>query len=482
MDPAVSVIGDLVPPTVGRLCRTLGRAGFRSWPVGGAVRDVLLALMTGGDPKAAAASCDWDIATTAHPDQVRSLFKRVVATGIAHGTVTVLLDGVGYEVTTLRGEARYSDGRHPDSVSYVDDIRADLARRDFTVNAIAYDPESGKIEDPFGGLDDLRSRVLRAVGDPAQRFAEDGLRVLRAARFVATLELTLEPQTRKAIRASLGSYRQVSAERIRDEWMKAFRAREPSRAFRIMQEHGLLEITAPELLAMVGCRQNRFHAYDVWEHTMRTLDACPPKPLLRLAALLHDAGKPASRAFNHDKGDYTFYEHERLSRDVASALLPRLRFSKEECSRVEALVSHHIVAYDGSWSDAAVRRWMRRVSPELVADVLELSRADVRAKGSDATAELERLDELERRVAGVIADCSALSVRELSVNGHDLMRELGLPPGPELGRILRELLELVTEEPALNQRDALLERARRAVGSADQRPEPDAPIEADRSG
>ena len=398
MDRWVSVIGDVVPQNVRRLCRTLARAGFKSWAVGGAVRDLLLAVMTGGNTRDAAASCDWDIATTARPEQVKRLFQRVIATGMAHGTVTVRLDGVGYEVTTLRGEAPYSDGRHPDSVFYVDSIEADLARRDFTVNAMAYDPESDRLVDPFGGLDDLRSRLLRAVGDPAQRFAEDGLRVLRAARFVAVLELTLEPQTQEAIRPSLGSYRRVSPERIRDEWMKALKAREPSRAFRLMQKHGLLEITAPELLTMVGCRQNRFHAYDVWEHTMRTMDACLPKPLLRLAALLHDAGKPASRAFNEEKGDYTFYEHERLSRDIASALLPKLRFSKEECSRVEALVLHHIVAYDGSWSDAAVRRWMRRVSPELVADILELNRADVLAKGLDAAAELERLAELEQRV------------------------------------------------------------------------------------
>jgi tRNA nucleotidyltransferase (CCA-adding enzyme) len=467
MECGVSMIGDVVPQNVRRVCRTLGTAGFKGWAVGGAVRDVLQAEMTGGDPRAAAASCDWDIATTARPEQVKRLFKRVIATGIAHGTVTVRLDGVGYEVTTLRGEAAYSDGRHPDSVFYVDDLEADLARRDFTVNAMAYDPELDQLVDPFGGVEDLRGRLLRAVGDPAQRFSEDGLRVLRAARFVAVLELTLEPATKEAIRPSLESYRKVSAERIRDEWLKALKAREPSRAFRLMQEHGLLEVTAPELLRMVGCRQNRFHAYDVWEHTMRTLDACLPKPLLRLAALLHDAGKPASRAFNPEKGDYTFYEHERLSRDVAAVLLPRLRFSKEECSRVQDLVFYHIVAYDGTWSDAAVRRWMRRVSPELVTDILELNRADVLAKGLDASAELERLAELERRVAGVLAECTALSVRELAVNGHDLMRELGLAPGPELGRILRELLELVTEEPALNERARLLERARRAVAKPD---------------
>jgi tRNA nucleotidyltransferase (CCA-adding enzyme) len=473
MDPGVSVIGDFVPQTVRRLCRTLGRAGFKSWAVGGAVRDVLSARMAGGDPTAAAASCDWDIATTARPEQVKGLFKRVIATGIAHGTVTVLLDGVGYEVTTLRGEAQYSDGRHPDSVYYVDDLQADLARRDFTVNAMAYDPATEQLADPFGGLDDLRSRRLRAVGDPALRFAEDGLRVLRAARFVATLELTLEPLTEAAIRPSLGSYRKVSAERIRDEWMKALKARAPSRAFRLMQAHGVLEITAPELLAMVGCVQNRYHAFDVWEHTMRTLDACAPRPLLRLAALLHDTGKPSSRAYHEEKADYTFYEHERLSRDIAAVLLPRLRFSKEECSRVEALVLHHIVAYDGSWSDAAVRRWMRRVGPELVTDILELNRADVRAKGLDATPELERLAELERRVAGIVAECAALSVRELAVNGHDLMRVLGLAPGPELGRILRELLELVTEEPALNEREVLLERARRIRASGDEAPQKD---------
>ena len=207
---------------------------------------------------------DWDIATSARPEQVQKLFRRVIPTGIQHGTVTVLMKQAGYEVTTLRGETEYTDGRRPDSVYFVDDIKDDLARRDFTINAIAYDPLAEQLIDPFDGIRDLEARVLRAVGDPAQRFAEDGLRVLRAARFVATLGVELDPATERAIVPSLASYRKVSAERVRDEWLKTTKAERPSRAFEVMKDHGLLANSAPELLESVGCEQNRHHAYDVW--------------------------------------------------------------------------------------------------------------------------------------------------------------------------------------------------------------------------
>jgi tRNA nucleotidyltransferase (CCA-adding enzyme) len=446
-----------VPLDVRELCQRLHEAGHRAWVVGGCVRDELLREAHGAEGSVRG---DWDIATSALPDEVTRLFRRVIPTGIQHGTVTVLLGSGQYEVTTLRGETTYSDGRRPDAVYFVDDIKDDLARRDFTINALAYDVLADRLIDPFGGTFDLERRILRAVGDPAERFAEDGLRVLRGARFVATLELELEPATAAAIQPSLDSYRKVSAERIRDEWLKTMRAARPSRAFEVMKNHGILAITAPELMESVGCEQNRFHAYDVWGHALHCLDAAPREPLLRVAALLHDIGKPRSRAFSSKTNDYTFYEHERIGAEMTDPMLQRLRFSNDERQRIVALVRHHLICYDETWSDAAVRRWIRRVGPELVSDLYLLNEADVLGKGRDASADLRALEGLKQHVARVLAAGAAFSIKDLAINGQDLMAELGMKPGPEIGRVLKALLEEVVEEPTKNQREQLLSRAR----------------------
>ncbi len=455
--PDTEALARAIPKPVTQICRRLASGGHKGWLVGGAVRDILMSRRVG---RCCEIRHDWDIATSARPEDVQRLFRRVIPTGIKHGTVTVLLDGEGFELTTLRGEGAYSDGRRPDSVTFVDDIEADLARRDFTINAIAYDPLDDRVVDPFGGTLDLERSLLRAVGNPNERFAEDGLRVLRAARFVATLEAELEPETEAAIRPSLASYAKVSQERIREEWCKALMAKEPSRAFRVMQRHGLLAISAPELDSTAGCEQNRFHAYDVWEHTLRCLDGCLPKLELRLAALLHDIGKPVTREFQEEKQDFSFHGHEQAGARLAREVLTRLRFSNEERDRVVALVRHHLVVYEPAWTDSAVRRWLQRVTPDLVDDLLELCVADVQAKGRDARAEVDSVAQLRERVNDVLAKGAAMQIRDLAVSGNDLMSELGLEPGPQLGALLRALLEVVTDQPEVNQRDVLLVRAR----------------------
>jgi tRNA nucleotidyltransferase (CCA-adding enzyme) len=444
VDPAV------VPADVHALCERLRSQGKRAWIVGGCVRDVL----RGREPS------DWDVATDARPADLLRIFPRAIPTGIEHGTVTVLKGEHHYEVTTLRGEGTYTDGRRPDWVEFVDDITADLARRDFTVNAIALDPADGKLIDPFDGRGDMQRGLLRAVGDPQARFSEDGLRVLRAARFVATLELTLDPATEAAIEPTLGTYRKVAAERVRDEWIKTMKARQPSRAFDVMRRTGILQVTCPPLLEGVGMEQNKWHAYDVWRHGMECMDACEADPILRMAALLHDVGKPRTRAWSDKTKDYTFYDHDRVGAEIAEPILANLRFSNDDRARIVDLVRFHLFHYSDDWTDAAVRRWVRRVGPARVEDLYLLNEADVRAKGRDFDADLQALASLKAHVARVLAEGAAMSTRDLKINGHDLIQELGIRPGRIIGQILDALLEAVTADPALNDRAALLARAR----------------------
>ncbi|WP_437939449.1 CCA tRNA nucleotidyltransferase [Sorangium sp. So ce341] len=448
---------ELVPEDVLGICRRLRERGKRGWIVGGCVRDLLR-----GEP-----AKDWDVATDARPEEVIAAFRKVIPTGIQHGTVTVMVRGVPYEVTTLRGDGTYSDGRRPDRVEFVDDITADLARRDFTMNAIALDPVDGHLIDPFGGQRDLEAKVIRAVGDPGERFAEDGLRVLRAARFAATLEGALDPETERAMGTARShqTFRCVSAERVRDEWLKAMRARRPSVAFEIMRRTELLGITCPEMMESVGCEQNRWHAYDVWGHAMACLDACKPDPILRVAALMHDIGKPRTREFSDKTRDYTFYEHERVGAEMAEPILSRLRFSNDERARIVALIRHHLICYDDSWTDAAVRRWLRRVTPALAPDLYEIGVADALGKGREVTEDIATIGRLRARVEAMLAAGAALSAKDLAVNGSVLMRELGIPPSRLVGEILERLVELVTEEPEANTPERLLAAARELVAA-----------------
>jgi tRNA nucleotidyltransferase (CCA-adding enzyme) len=428
------------------ICKELHNAGERAWVVGGCVRDTLRGQQVN----------DWDVTTTARPETVQRLFRKVVPTGIDHGTVTVLWKGGAYEVTTLRGEGAYTDGRRPDSVVFVEDIDYDLARRDFTVNAIAYDPVDGRVVDPFHGLTDMRNKLLRAVGNPNERFQEDGLRILRGARFVATLEFELDKRTEEAFRGALGTFRKVSPERVREEWLKTMTARAPSRAFEVMRRTGILEVTYPELLDQVGCQQNQWHAYDVWEHTMRVLDESEGGPVERIAALLHDVAKPRTRAWSDKTGDWTFYHHETIGADMADRWLREYRFSNQERDLIVGLIRHHLICYSSEWTAAAVRRFLKRVGPDKVEPLLRLGEADALGKGRNVEAELAALGELATRIRKVIEEGNALTTKDLAVRGDDVVQRVEGGPGPIVGEILQNLLERVIEDPSLNTRDRLM--------------------------
>jgi tRNA nucleotidyltransferase (CCA-adding enzyme) len=436
----------VIPEPVVELCRRIEQGGFHAWLVGGSLRDVLLERA----PK------DWDLATSATPEQMQRLFKRVIPTGIEHGTVTVLLRGGSYEVTTLRGEGGYTDSRRPDHVFFIDDIERDLARRDFTVNALAFDPLTDRLIDPFGGIADMQRRTLRTVGRAEERFGEDGLRVLRAARFAATLEFELEPQTRDAIPTALDAFRRVSPERVRDEWLRTLDARVPSRAFDVMLTTGILGVTCPDLVEQVGCEQNRYHAYDVWRHSLECMDACDRGAVHRLAGLLHDMGKPRTRALSEKTNDYTFYNHELVGANMADQWLKHYRFSNDERERVVHLVRHHLVCYSDEWTDAAVRRFVQRVGVDRLDDLLDLARADVLAKGREVHEEIASLERLRARIEQAQASGAAFGLRDLAVDGGDVMKRLGIPPSRHVGKVLEELLQRVLDRPELNEREALL--------------------------
>jgi len=429
--------------------RRLREAGHQAYLVGGGVRDLLRERPVG----------DWDVTTSARPEAVLELWPDAVPTGIRHGTVTLILDRGHVEVTTYRVEGPYADGRRPDWVRFDAGLTEDLSRRDFTVNAMALDPEEGLLIDPHGGLRDLEAGVLRTVGDPDRRFDEDGLRPLRGARFAAALELEVEPATLAAMGRAADRVRQVAAERVRAELIKLMRAPRPSVGVDLLRRTGLLEGVLPELLEGVGMEQNRYHAYDVYEHSLRAMDAAPAdRPLLRLAALLHDVGKPRTRRVVDGEG--TFHNHQHLGAAMARDILDRLRFSRAERDGVAHLVEEHMFHYTPDWTDGAVRRFLRRVGPEAVGDLFRLRLADDAAHGpGGGSRSAQVLDELDARIRAVRARDEALSVKDLAVGGREIMAALGIPAGPEVGRLLERLLERVLEDPELNTREALLEIA-----------------------
>ena len=444
-----------IDPVLKEIASIFINAGKEIYLVGGAVRDMLRGKKIH----------DWDLATNALPDEVTKIVRRsggkVVPTGIKHGTVTIFYKHHSAEVTTFRTESDYTDGRRPDHVDYAATIEEDLSRRDFTMNAIALSLPSGDIVDPFGGAKDIKARLIRCVGNPSERFSEDGLRPMRAVRFASQLDFTIDKNTLNAIDGALEVCAKVSQERVRDEIDKILASSKPSRGFHLMEKTGLLKLFLKELADCRGIEQKGFHQFDVLDHLLLTCDYTAAKNYsreLRLAALFHDVGKPAVREMDKT-GVWTFYRHEEVSSVMCNSILSRLRYPNAVIETVCHLIKEHMFLYEESWTDAAVRRFIARVGEANLEDIYRLRFADVYGF-SGKESKYPPLINLVDRVKKVLTSGRAFTIKDLAVSGNDLMT-IGIPAGKKMGAILKELLETVLDDPAQNTQEKLLEIAQR---------------------
>jgi tRNA nucleotidyltransferase (CCA-adding enzyme) len=430
-----------VPPEALQACAILKEHGFQAYLVGGAVRDSLLGL----EPT------DWDIATDAVPDQVEELFPGSLPTGKRFGTVTVFVAGRGLEVTTMRSDGPYSDQRRPDYIIFTDRLELDLARRDFTINALGYDPLARRLIDPFQGRKHLRRKLLATVGEPTHRFREDPLRMLRLLRFQATLGFRIEKKTEQVLPKLAPLIVTVSPERILAELNKMLLGRELLSALQTFTISGLLQKVLPELAACRGLPAGPQHPYDLLTHSCTAAHFAHPDLALRWAALLHDLGK------QHSLGR----DHAELSAAMAGQLLRRLRASRSLISQVTALITYHMLSVHPHSSDRALRRFLGQVGPELALALVKLRQADMAGMNAPVRQIIAFGKEMEARLRAILQEESALSLKDLKLDGHDLMAALDLKPGPIIGEILNYLLEQVWENPDLNETQTLLELARR---------------------
>jgi len=436
-----------VPKDVQRVVAKLTDAGHDAYVVGGCVRDAI----RGVDPQ------DWDIATDATPDEIQGQFAKSLYTN-RFGTVVVRSGEHEVEVTTYRTETDYTDHRRPDRVDFTDSLHEDLSRRDFTMNAMAWRPGKngtpGELVDPFGGQRDLDARILRAVGEPEERFREDALRMLRAVRFATLLDMRIDDRTAAAIRTCAPQAETLSGERLNQEISKMMGAPRPSVALRMLSDVGLLAVVCPELEECKKTPQDKVAAQDVFEHSLATVDATPEDDLvLRLAGLFHDIGKPETFADGH------FHQHEFVGEFKARQILRRWKFDKETVAEVTHLIRNHMFWYETHWTDSAVRRFIRKIGLDYIPALFALRRADNIGSGARSP-RMYALEALWQRVQEQIAAANAFSLHDLAIDGNDVMRELGIPPSPDVGRILNALFERVLDEPALNTREKLIELAK----------------------
>ena len=434
-----------IPEKVNMIIQTLTTAGHEAYAVGGCVRDAIL----GREP------ADWDITTSASPYEVKALFSRTIDTGLQHGTVTVMLGKDGFEVTTYRVDGEYEDCRHPKEVQFTKSLIEDLKRRDFTINAMAYNEEQGLV-DAFDGIKDLQRGVIRCVGNAEERFTEDALRMFRAVRFSAQLDFELEESTRAAIQKLCGNLQKVSAERIQVELTKLLVSNHPEK-FLDVWETGMTHIFLPEFDVCMQCEQNNpHHIYSVGEHTVHAIGQIEADKILRLTMLLHDFGKPSVKTTDENGIDH-FHGHQVRSEELAGMILRRLKFDNETIRKVKILVYYH--DYHPSLTAAGVRRAANKIGEELFPMYLEVQRADILAQNPDTHQEkLEALLEVKRLYEKILEEKNCFTLKQLAVTGRDLM-QAGIPAGPKLGEILNHLLEMVLEEPEQNEKEWLLGKA-----------------------
>lgn len=439
----------LIPTQAAEIIKTLSSHGYEAYAVGGCVRDSIL----GKTPS------DWDITTSARPEQVKALFAKTIDTGIKHGTVTVMMDKTGYEVTTYRIDGLYEDHRRPNDVTFTTSLREDLMRRDFTINAMAYNDTDGLI-DLFGGMDDLQNRVIRCVGNARDRFEEDALRMLRAVRFAGQLHFRIESSTREAIIACHNNLKDVSAERIQMELLKLLISDHPE-VFREAYATGLTSVFLPEFDRMMDTGQkNPHHCYSVGEHTLHAVCMIEPNPVLRLTMLLHDVGKPATKTTDQYGIDH-FYNHYKVGAEMSKEILKRLKFDNKTIQTVCQLISHHDIRFKNPKTSGQrhVRKVMHSIGPNLFPYLLKVMEADVRSQSDYYQAEkLSILKETWESYEEILKKQDCLSLKDLKINGNQL-KALGIREGKTIGAILKTLLSMVLEHPELNEYSYLKELA-----------------------
>jgi tRNA nucleotidyltransferase (CCA-adding enzyme) len=434
-----------IPPPVDSILQILTRSGFDACVVGGCVRDSLI----GKTPS------DWDIATSALPSEAMDALNGfpIRKTGLKHGTVTVFSHKMPVEVTTYRVDGTYSDGRRPDAVTFTRLLREDLSRRDFTVNAMA-SRRTGELVDEFGGLNDLKRKMIRCVGDPDLRFREDGLRILRALRFASVLDFTIEPKTSGSLMQNRNMLDGIARERVAAEFTKLLCG---AGAARVLQEYReVIAQFVPEIRSSFGFQQNNpHHCYDVWEHTLKSISAIPSDPVLRLTMFLHDLGKPLCYS-EDENGIGHFYGHPEISAKLAGSVLRRLRFSKKTIGTVTLLVRQHGLSLPDS--EKILRRRLNRLGEENLRRLIEVRAADTAAKSPENREKLSLLNNTKKTLERILQEKQCFTLRDLAVNGEDLI-EAGIPKGDEVGRLLSLLLGAVMDGTCPNRREALLDRA-----------------------